>query len=127
MIPPKRFDMFLPDWTDDAGVNTKALFKRVWYTVSRERSDSPPGSQLSRIRNPTLSASLVLSNRNTMGGARDAFGTRFHEKSERIFGKTFSEHLPGIDSFFFLIEKSRSKNAVFRFRSTCSISHKIGS
>ena len=29
--------------------------------------------------------------------------------------------------YFFLIEKSRSKNAVFRFRSAFSISHKIGS
>ena len=29
--------------------------------------------------------------------------------------------------YFFLIEKSRSKNAVFRFRSAVSISHKIGS
>ena len=28
--------------------------------------------------------------------------------------------------YFFLIEKSRSKNAVFRFRSAFSISHKIG-
>ena len=28
--------------------------------------------------------------------------------------------------FFVLIEKSRSKNAVFRFRSAFSISHKIG-
>ena len=29
-------------------------------------------------------------------------------------------------TYFFLIEKSRSKNAVFRFRSAFSISHKIG-
>ena len=28
--------------------------------------------------------------------------------------------------YFFMIEKSRSKNAVFRFRSAFSISHKIG-
>ena len=28
--------------------------------------------------------------------------------------------------YFFLIEKSRSKNSVFRFRSAFSISHKIG-
>ena len=28
--------------------------------------------------------------------------------------------------YFFLIEKYRSKNAVFRFRSAFSISHKIG-
>ena len=31
-----------------------------------------------------------------------------------------------IRCFFFLIEKSRSKNAVFRFRSAFSVEHKIG-